>query len=248
MINGSTLAAAEVDEVKMMSQYGIGYMQLTLMQHDKLVEKHLAKAGMPNTKVTWAKMGAGAAANDALLAGGLHFAAGGTGPAFILWDRTRANVQVHVKNGKVFRVVPQDNAAVNECWIADRDRYSYEALNSDQRLTKPMVKDGAMENPHVDAVIGLHLNNDFLTGQVGVGYGIMSAAPDGFQITIKGVGGHGAHPHKSVDAIAVAAQVNTSVGQAVGKSMTRVVLDLAAIAAADDLRLVYGPSRPLPSR
>jgi len=57
-------------------------------------------------------------------------------------DGLGANVQVHVKNGKVYRVVPQDNEAVNECWIADRDRYSYEALNSEQRLTKPMVKDG----------------------------------------------------------------------------------------------------------
>ncbi|MBK9326365.1 MAG: NADH-quinone oxidoreductase subunit G [Thiobacillaceae bacterium] len=57
-------------------------------------------------------------------------------------DGLGANVQVHVKNGKVFRVVPQDNEAVNECWIADRDRYSYEALNSDQRLTRPMLKDG----------------------------------------------------------------------------------------------------------
>ncbi|HEX5129123.1 MAG TPA: ABC transporter substrate-binding protein [Usitatibacter sp.] len=88
-------AVAEVSEVKMMSQYGIGYMQLTLMKADKLVEKHLAKAGLGSTTVTWARMGAGAAANDALLAGGLHFAAGGTGPAFILWDRTRSNVQVH---------------------------------------------------------------------------------------------------------------------------------------------------------
>jgi NitT/TauT family transport system substrate-binding protein len=88
-------AAAEVDELKMMSQYGIGYMQLTLMKADKLVEKHLAKAGLGSTTVTWATLGAGAAANDALLSGNLHFAAGGTGPAFILWDRTRANVQVH---------------------------------------------------------------------------------------------------------------------------------------------------------
>jgi NitT/TauT family transport system substrate-binding protein len=88
-------AAAEVSELKMMSQYGIGYMQLTLMKADKLVEKHLAKAGLGSTTVTWATMGAGAAANDALLSGSLHFAAGGTGPAFILWDRTRANVQVH---------------------------------------------------------------------------------------------------------------------------------------------------------
>ncbi len=91
---GSTLAAAEVDELKMMSQYGIGYMQLTLMKQDKLVEKHLAREGLAATKVTWATMGAGAAANDALLSGSLHFAAGGTGPAIILWDRTRGNLGV----------------------------------------------------------------------------------------------------------------------------------------------------------
>lgn len=82
-------AAAEVNEVKMMSQYGIGYMQLTLMKHDKLIEKHLKAEGLPDTKVTWATLGAGAAANDALLSGGLDFAAGGTGPAIILWDRTK---------------------------------------------------------------------------------------------------------------------------------------------------------------
>ncbi|MEW5771534.1 MAG: NADH-quinone oxidoreductase subunit NuoG [Pseudomonadota bacterium] len=56
-------------------------------------------------------------------------------------DGLGANVQVHVKNGKVFRVVPQENEAVNECWIADRDRYSYEALDSAERLTQPMVKE-----------------------------------------------------------------------------------------------------------
>src|SRR6187402_1354664 len=87
-------ASAEVSDLKMMSQYGIGYMQLTLMKADKLVEKHLAKAGLGSTTVTWATMGARAAATDALLSGSLHFAAGGTGPAFSLWDRTRANIQV----------------------------------------------------------------------------------------------------------------------------------------------------------
>src|SRR4029079_13634368 len=90
----ATSARAEVDELKMMSQYGIGYMQLTIMKADKLVEKHLAKQGLGSTKVTWATMGAGAAANDALLSGSLHFADGGTGPAIILWDRTRANLDV----------------------------------------------------------------------------------------------------------------------------------------------------------
>jgi NADH-quinone oxidoreductase subunit G len=57
-------------------------------------------------------------------------------------DGTGANLIVQVKANKVLRVVPLENEAVNECWIADRDRFSYEAVNSAQRLTQPMVKQG----------------------------------------------------------------------------------------------------------
>jgi NADH-quinone oxidoreductase subunit G len=57
-------------------------------------------------------------------------------------DSTGANLIVQVKGNKVMRVVPLENEDVNECWIADRDRFSYEALNSDQRLTRPMLKQG----------------------------------------------------------------------------------------------------------
>jgi len=57
-------------------------------------------------------------------------------------DSTGANLIVQVKNNKVMRVVPLENEDVNECWIADRDRFSYEALNSDERLTRPMLKQG----------------------------------------------------------------------------------------------------------
>ncbi|MFZ2858196.1 NADH-quinone oxidoreductase subunit NuoG [Acidovorax sp.] len=57
-------------------------------------------------------------------------------------DSAGANLIVQVKNHKVMRVVPFENEEVNECWIADRDRFSYEALNSDERLTRPMLKQG----------------------------------------------------------------------------------------------------------
>ncbi len=57
-------------------------------------------------------------------------------------DSTGANLIVQIKNNKVMRVVPLENEDVNECWIADRDRFSYEALNSDERLTSPMLKQG----------------------------------------------------------------------------------------------------------
>ncbi len=55
-------------------------------------------------------------------------------------DSTGSNLIVQVKNNQVMRVVPLENEDVNECWIADRDRYSYEALNCDERLTSPMLK------------------------------------------------------------------------------------------------------------
>jgi NADH-quinone oxidoreductase subunit G len=57
-------------------------------------------------------------------------------------DSTGTNLVVQVKSGKVMRVLPLENEDVNECWIADRDRYSYEAVNSDKRLTQPMIKQG----------------------------------------------------------------------------------------------------------
>ncbi|BAL94904.1 NADH-quinone oxidoreductase subunit NuoG [Rubrivivax gelatinosus] len=57
-------------------------------------------------------------------------------------DSTGANLIVQVKANKVLRVVPFENEDVNECWIADRDRFSYEALNSPSRLTQPMIKQG----------------------------------------------------------------------------------------------------------
>ena len=57
-------------------------------------------------------------------------------------DSTGANLIVQVKGNEVMRVVPLENEAVNECWIADRDRFSYEALNSDARVQQPMIKQG----------------------------------------------------------------------------------------------------------
>ena len=57
-------------------------------------------------------------------------------------DSTGANLIVQVKNNQVMRVLPLENEAVNECWLADRDRFSYEALNSPERLTQPMIKQG----------------------------------------------------------------------------------------------------------
>src|SRR6202007_2860986 len=55
-------------------------------------------------------------------------------------DSVGANLVVQVKNNRVMRVLPFENEAINECWISDKDRFSYEALNSPERLTQPMLK------------------------------------------------------------------------------------------------------------
>ncbi len=51
-----------------------------------------------------------------------------------------SNLTLQVKQNRVMRVLPRDNEAINECWLSDKDRFSYEALNSEKRLPRPMLK------------------------------------------------------------------------------------------------------------
>jgi NADH-quinone oxidoreductase subunit G len=78
-------------------------------------------------------------------------------------DGLGSNLIVQVKGDRVMRALPLENEAINECWIADRDRFSYEALNSDARLTKPMLKQG-----------GQWIETDWQTALEYVGNGIKS--------------------------------------------------------------------------
>jgi carboxypeptidase Ss1 len=72
---------------------------------------------------------------------------------------------------------------------------------------KPMIEDGAMKDPKVDYVFGLHIDSDLKSGEIGVRGGAIAAAPDTFRVKIVGRGGHGSAPHETVDPIYVAAQV-----------------------------------------
>lgn len=72
---------------------------------------------------------------------------------------------------------------------------------------KPMIEAGVLENPDVDAIIGLHLWNNLPLGTVGVRSGPFMAATEYFRCTIHGRGGHGAIPHQTIDSVVVASQV-----------------------------------------
>src|SRR5262249_2153172 len=55
-------------------------------------------------------------------------------------DSLGSNLIVQVKQNRVMRVLPLENDEINQCWLSDRDRFAYEGLNSEERLTKPMIK------------------------------------------------------------------------------------------------------------
>ncbi len=64
-------------------------------------------------------------------------------------DGTGTNLFGHVLRGRLMRVVPRENEAINEIWIADRDRFSYESVYSEERLQRPMIrKGGAQDGPN----------------------------------------------------------------------------------------------------
>jgi amidohydrolase len=68
---------------------------------------------------------------------------------------------------------------------------------------KKMVAEGVLENPHVDAALGLHVVQDMPVGTLNVAPGPMMAASDAYSVKIQGTGGHGAAPHTTVDALVV---------------------------------------------
>lgn len=84
---------------------------------------------------------------------------------------------------------------------------------------KPMIAEGVMENPKVDAVFGLHVAPEIPVGQIGVKYGQMNACSDTIIMTIKGENGHGAYPHEGHDAVVMSAQVISALQTIVSRNV-----------------------------
>jgi len=62
-------------------------------------------------------------------------------------DSLGSHLEAHVKDGNVMRVVPKENEDINECWISDRDRFSYIGINSEDRVKTPLLKTGSNFKP-----------------------------------------------------------------------------------------------------
>ena len=71
-------------------------------------------------------------------------------------DCIGSNIYVHTLRGKIVRVVPSENEAINEVWLSDRDRFSYEGVDTEDRLTTPMIKrDGQWQAANWDEALAL---------------------------------------------------------------------------------------------
>jgi NADH-quinone oxidoreductase subunit G len=83
-------------------------------------------------------------------------------------DALGSNLFLHVRRGDVMRTVPRDNEAVNECWLSDRDRYSHQGLDAEDRARKPLIRDGESFREasweeaiaHAAGILGAHRGDD----------------------------------------------------------------------------------------
>jgi len=82
------IARAETKQVRLAKQVGLASLTLLVMEHERLLEKHIAAAGLPEADVSWSSFGSGVLMNDGLLSGNLDFAAGGAIPLAVLWSKT----------------------------------------------------------------------------------------------------------------------------------------------------------------
>ena len=112
-------------------------------------------------------------------------------------DSLGSNLIVQVKVDRVMRVLPFENEAINECWLSDKDRFSYEALNSEERLTAPMIKRS-----------GEWKTVDWQTALEHVANGLRDV------VAKHGPGAVGtlASPHSTLEELALAAQLTRALG------------------------------------
>jgi amidohydrolase len=111
---------------------------------------------------------------------------------------------------------------------------------------KPMVEAGVLQNPDVDAIIGLHLWNNLPLGTVGVRTGALMAAVEAFRCTILGKGGHGAMPHQTIDSIIVSAQIVNALQTIVSRNVDPIesaVVTVGELHAGTALNIIADTAR-----
>jgi NitT/TauT family transport system substrate-binding protein len=179
----SAVAAGEVTELRVAKQYGLGYLQMMLMEEQKLVEKHAKALGLGDIKVSWSTFRSSDVMNDALLSGNIDFASVGAPGLAIIWSRTRGTPQ-EVKAAFAY------NYIVNALNTRDPDIKSLADYTEKHKIAVPAVKAS-------NQAIFLQIAASKLYGMANYGrfdpLTVSMTHPDGMAALLSGAGEVGSH-------------------------------------------------------
>jgi len=136
--------SAQAQEIRLAQQFSMGYLQLNVMQHEKLIEKHAAALGIPDAKVSWFKFNGPTAVNEALISGNIDIGSGGVPGLLTLWGRTHGTPQevrgVAALSSQPFLLNTKDPNIKSIADFKDSDRIAVPAVKSSvQAMTLEMA-------------------------------------------------------------------------------------------------------------
>ena len=140
----STPALAADQEIRLAQQFSMGYLQLNVMQHEQLIEKHAKALGISDPKVSWFKFNGPTAVNEALISGNVDIGSGGVPGLLTLWARTKGTPQevrgISALSSQPFLLNARNPAIKTIADFKDSDRIAVPAVKSSvQALTLQMA-------------------------------------------------------------------------------------------------------------
>jgi len=138
------LSPASAAEIRLARQFSMGYLQLNVMEHQQLIEKHAKALGLNDVKVSWSTFNGPAAINDALISGNIDIATGGVPGLLVLWARTKGTPQevrgISALSSQPFLLNTRDPAIKSIKDFKDTDRIAVPAIKvSVQAITLQMA-------------------------------------------------------------------------------------------------------------
>jgi NitT/TauT family transport system substrate-binding protein len=139
-----TQASAQTPEIRLAQQFSMGYLQLNVMEHEKLIEKHAAALGISGAKVSWFKFNGPTAVNEALISGNVDIGSGGVPGLLVLWSRTKGTPQevrgISALSSQPFLLNTKDATIKTIKDFKDSDRIAVPAVRSSvQAITLQMA-------------------------------------------------------------------------------------------------------------
>lgn len=144
MLCGALTVTAQAQEIRLARQFSMGYLQLNVMEHQQLIEKHAKALGLNDVKVSWFTFNGPTAVNEALISGNIDVGSGGVPGLLVLWSRTKGTPQevrgISALSSQPFLLNSRDPAIKTIKDFKDSDRIAVPAVKSSvQAITLQMA-------------------------------------------------------------------------------------------------------------